>query len=39
MRDGFARIFGRAGELQGLGSVKGGCEADFAGLLCVDLEA
>ena len=38
MRDGFAWVFGGAGELQGLGPVEGGCEADFAGLLCVGLE-
>lgn len=38
MRDGFARVFGRAGELERLGSVEGGCEADFTGFLRVGLE-
>ena len=38
MRDGFARVFGRAGELERLGSVERGREADFAGFLRVDLE-
>lgn len=37
MRDGFARVFGRARKLERLGSVEGGCEADFAGFLRVDL--
>lgn len=39
MRDGFARVFGRARKLERLGSVEGGCEADFAGFLRVGLGA
>ena len=38
MRDRFARVFGRAGELERLGSMERGREADFAGFLGVDLE-
>lgn len=38
MGDGFARIFGRARELKGLGAVEGGCQADFAGFFAVDLD-
>ena len=37
MRDGFARVFGRARKLKRLGSVEGGREADFAGFLRVGL--
>ena len=33
MGDGFAGVFGRAGELERLWSVEGCCEANFAGLL------
>jgi len=38
MRDGFAWVLGRAGELEGLGTVEGCCEADFAGFFGVDLD-
>ena len=38
MRDGFAGVLGRPGELERLGSVEGGCEADFSGLLGMGLE-
>ena len=37
MRDGFARVFGRARENEGLGSVESGGCADLAGFLGVDL--
>lgn len=37
MRDRFAGVFGRAGQLERLGSVEGGAEADFADLFAVDL--
>jgi len=37
MRDGFAGVFGGAGELEGLGAVEGRCEADFAGFFRVYL--
>ena len=37
MGDGFARILGRPGQLERLGSVEGGREADFAGLFGMGL--
>ena len=37
MRDGFARVFGRPGELERLGSVEGGCQADFSRLFGMGL--
>lgn len=37
MGDGFAEVFGCAGELEGLGAVEGRREADFSDLLGVDL--
>lgn len=39
MGDGFAGIFGGAGQLESLRSVEGGCEADFAGFFAVDLDS
>jgi hypothetical protein len=38
MWDGFAWIFWRTGELEGLGAVEGSCETDFAGFLGVHLK-
>ena len=37
MGHGFAWVFGRARELEGLGSVEGRCVSDFAGFFAVDL--
>lgn len=38
MGNGFARVFGRAGELKRLGAVECCCKADFAGFLGMDLK-
>ena len=38
MGNGFARVFGRAGELERLWSVERCCEADFAGFLGMRLK-
>ena len=37
VRNGFAGVFGRAGELEGLGSVEGCRETDLADLLGMHL--
>lgn len=37
MRDGFAGVFWRPGELEGLGSVEGGRRANLASFVCVGL--
>ena len=38
MRDRFSRVFGRPGELERLGSVERGREADFSSLFGMGLE-
>ena len=39
MRDGFPWVFGRAGELEGLGSVECGAQPDFADFFALNLDA